>query len=240
MKYTVVTGASSDIGMEICRELALAGHNLLLTDLDTELLEKCIQELPEKEKHLVLALDLSEENAKDIFEKFLTSHNITVKYAVFAAGILMLKPIRLVDYDSLNKAFKVSLFSIFSFIQVLTSKKINKKELEGIVLISSISAKTGTKGYSVYSSIKAAMLGLTKALAVELAPTTRVNAILPGGIRTRTTEFIYGMNEDVNPRVLLGEGRATDIANMTEYLLSEKSKWITGQEFIIDGGFCIN
>lgn len=60
------------------------------------------------------------------------------------------------------------------------------------------------------------------------------------GILTRTTNFMYEMQEAPNPRYLLGDGEKTDISNMVEFLLSDKSRWVTGQEFVVDGGLTIN
>ena len=120
------------------------------------------------------------------------------------------------------------------------SKRINSKNLTGIVFLSSVSAVLGTKGYSTYSAVKAGMLGLMRSLAAELAPHVRVNAVLPGGIRTRATNFIYENQDASDPRYLLGEGQKTDIADMIDFLLSDKSRWITGQEFVVDGGLTIN
>jgi NAD(P)-dependent dehydrogenase (short-subunit alcohol dehydrogenase family) len=84
------------------------------------------------------------------------------------------------------------------------------------------------------------MLGLMKSMAAELAPRVRVNAVMPGGVRTRTTNFMYEAQENPNPRYLLGDGDKADIANMVDFLLSDKSRWITGQEYVVDGGFTIN
>ena len=98
----------------------------------------------------------------------------------------------------------------------------------------------GTKGYTVYGAVKASMLGFMKSLAAELSPNVRVNAVLPGGIRTRATNFMYEMREEISSRYLLGDGEKTDVSNMVEYLLSDKARWITGQEFVVDGGWTIN
>lgn len=239
MSYTLVTGATSDIGRQICKTLEINGHILLLTDLKQEDLNDSINELQNPEKHRALALDLSEvENAKTTLQSYIVDNDIQISHAVFAAGIFAIKPLRILDYAFIKKNFDVALFSIFAITQLLASKKVNKDALKSIVMISSVSAIMGTKGYSVYSSVKAGMLGLMKSLAAELSPKVRVNAVLPGGVRTRTTQFLYDANEEeTNPRYLLGEGSPEDITNTVEFLLSDKTKWITGQEFVVDGGF---
>ena len=239
--YTLITGATSDIGKQICATLEAAGHSLLMTDLDDGVLLEARSGLLYPEKHRVLPLDLSEvEQAEATLTDYLVKEKIQVANAVFAAGIFAVKPLKLANYAFVKKNFDIALFSIFSLARVLTSKKINADSLRGIVMISSVSAIMGTKGYGVYGAVKASMLGLMKSLAAELAPKVRVNAVLPGGIRTKTTNFMYEMQESPNPRYLLGDGEKTDISNMVEFLLSEKSRWITGQEFVVDGGLTIN
>lgn len=241
MAYTLVTGATSDIGRQICKTLEESGHSLLLTDLLPEALENTKFQLASPENHFTLSLDLSDvEGAKVELTDFISSNGISVSGVVFAAGIFSIKPIKIVDYAFLKKNFDIALFSIFGITQVLTAKKVNASSLSSIVMISSVSAIMGTKGYTIYGAVKGAMLGLLKSLAAELSPNIRVNAILPGGVRTRTTNFLYENQESPNPRYLLGDGEPADIANMIEFLMSDRAKWITGQEFVVDGGLTSN
>ena len=241
MGFTLITGATSDIGVQICKTLENSGHSLLMTDLKQEALEDLRNSLGNPNKHQVLALDLSDvEQSKGVLSSFLTDNEINVTNAVFAAGIFAIKPLRMIDYDFLKKSYDIAVFSIFALMQVIASKKINKESLESVVVISSVNSKMGVKGYSIYGSLKASMLGLVKSLAVELAPKVRVNAVLPGGIRTRTTQFLFDAANEINPRYLLGEGKCENISNMIDFLLSNKAEWITGQEFVVDGGLTIN
>lgn len=237
MMYTLVTGATSDIGRQICRTLEQAGHSLLLTDLSEEALKETVSGMVIPDRHKTLALDFSDvENAKKILKGYLVSDDVAVGYAVFAAGVFSVKPLRMIDYGFLKMNFDIALFSIFEIVQLLSSKKVNSDNLKSVVMISSVSAIMGTKGYCVYSAVKAAMIGLMKSMAAELSPKTRVNAVLPGGIKTRTTSFLFESMGEGNPRYLLGNGTPSDIADMVNFLVSDKSRWITGQEFIVDGG----
>lgn len=241
MGYTLITGATSDIGIQICKTLEVSGQSLLMTDLKQEALDDLKNNLSNPDKHCVLALDLSDvEQSKAVLSSYLVDNEINISKAVFAAGIFAVKPLRMIDYDFLKKSYDIAVFSIFTIMQVLASKKINKDALESVVVISSVNSKMGVKGYSIYGSLKASMLGLVKSLAVELAPKVRVNAVLPGGIRTRTTQFLFDAATEINPRYLLGEGKCENISNMIDFLLSNKAEWITGQEFVVDGGLTIN
>ena len=239
--YTLVTGATSDIGKQICATLEASGHALLMTDLDENALLAARAELGYPERHHVLPLDLSEvERAESLLSDYLVRKGIPVAHAVFAAGLFAVKPLKLADYAFVKKSFDISLFSVIALTRVLVSKKVNADHLRGMVLISSVSAIMGTKGYGVYGAVKAALLGLMKSLAAELAPRVRVNAVLPGGIRTRATNFLYEMQDAPDPRYLLGDGQKTDISDMVEFLLSDKSRWVTGQGFVVDGGLSIH
>lgn len=239
--FTLVTGATSDIGRQICATLESAGYCLLMTDLDENALIETRSGLHHPDNHHILAMDLSEvEQAEILLSEFLLKEQLQISNAVFAAGIFSVKPLKLANYAFVKKNFDIALFSIFAISRVLTSKKLNADNLRGIVMISSVSAIMGTKGYTVYGAVKAGMLGMMKSLAAELAPRVRVNAIMPGGVRTRTTNFMYEMQDGPNPRYLLGDGEKTDVSNMVEFLLSDKARWITGQEFVVDGGLTIN
>lgn len=237
--YTLVTGATSDIGRVICQTLAEAGNTLLLTDLSKEALKEVCQVL-KGSNHRYLALDfLDVVKAQNDFSEFIVREQLPISNAVFAAGIFAIKPIKMVDYAFIKKNFDVALFSIIELTQVLDNKRINGSNLQGVVMVSSVSAKFGTKGYAIYSAVKSAMLGLVHSLAAELAP-VRVNAVLPGGIHTKTTDFIYQANPNTDPRYMIGEGKPEDVANAVAFLLSDKSRWITGQEMVVDGGWSVN
>lgn len=241
MSYTLITGATSDIGIQICKTLEESGHCLLMTDLKQDALEEVKNTLKNPNQHEVLTLDLSNvEQSKETLTVFLKEKGINVSKAVFAAGIFAIKPLRIIDYNYLKLSYDIAVFSIFALMQVIASKKTNGEALESVVVISSVNAKMGVKGYSVYGSLKASMLGLMKSLAVELAPRVRVNAVMPGAIRTRTTQFLFNAEEGINPRYILGEGKSSDVSNLIDFLLSDKSEWITGQEFVVDGGLTIN
>ena len=91
---------------------------------------------------------------------------------------------------------------------------------------------------SLYSASKGALDSFARSMAYELAPRVRVNTVLPGGIVTPGTQRMVGdmeMPQD-GPNSLLGEGTPLDIADMVAFLLSKQSRWITGQNFIVDGG----
>ena len=240
MGYTLVTGATSDIGKQICHTLVEDGHTLLLSDVSEDSLKDVVLSL-RGDKHKIIALDFSDvEGSKVNLTSFIKEWNIEISHVVFAAGVFAVKPLNLINYEFVKKNFDIAIFSVLLLSQVLASKRINGHNLKSIVMISSISALMGTKGYITYSAVKASMLGILRSLAAELSPKVRVNAVLPGAVRTRTTNFLYESQEMINPRYLLGEGKAIDISNTVSFLLSDKARWITGQAIVVDGGFIIS
>ena len=239
MGYTLITGATSDIGRHICHTLVEEGHTLLLSDLSEEALIEVESSL--EGNHKILPLNLSNvDESRATLESYIIENGVEVTYAVFAAGIFAIKPLKLINYEFVKMNFDISVFSILMLSQVLASKKINGNNLKGIAMISSVSAVMGTKGYVIYSAVKASMLGIMKSLAAELSPNVRVNAVMPGAIRTRTTNFLYESQHTLNPRYILGDGQPSDVSNAIAFLLSEKARWITGQAIVVDGGFIIS
>lgn len=237
--YTLITGATSDIGLAIAKSLASEGKQLLLMDVSSDKLEEAVRSLSGT-GHTYLTLDFSEaDKVRGAVSEYIANNQLLIDSVVFAAGVFTLNPLRLIEYETIKKTFDISFISAISVIQALIAKKINGQNLRNIVFISSVSAKLGTKGYTIYSAVKSAMLGFMKSLAAELAPQVRVNAILPGGIRTRATEFMYTTQTEPNPRYILGEGTPSNIADAVSYLLSDRAAWMTGQELIVDGGYSV-
>jgi len=176
-------------------------------------------------------VDIGESLVSLVYDK-----RITVSGFVHAAGLFSVSATRLLDMQEVRRVFSVNVFSAIEICRQLARKKINKSALQRIVFISSIASRIGIKGYQAYSASKAALNGLMRSLAVELAPAVRVNSVLPGGIETRGTKAVFSGAAPGDEHVPLGAGASIDIASMVEYLMSEEARWITGQEFVVDGG----
>jgi NAD(P)-dependent dehydrogenase (short-subunit alcohol dehydrogenase family) len=162
---------------------------------------------------------------------------------VHAAGMVTVLPMRAVDHHVAQEIMNVNFFSAVEIIHVLLKKKVNAGHLANIVFISSIWSRFGAKGHGVYCASKAALDGLMRALAVELAPGVRVNSILPGAIRTAMSEKGFAdaaIVEKLKRDYPLGIGEPKDIAEAIDFLISHKSRWLTGQEIVIDGGRTVN
>jgi NAD(P)-dependent dehydrogenase (short-subunit alcohol dehydrogenase family) len=112
-----------------------------------------------------------------------------------------------------------------------------------IIFISSVMGLAGEIGKTIYSMTKGALISAARSMAVELAPRKiRVNCILPGVVETPMTKgAIYSRDEEswnkIKLRHPLGIGRVDDVANACVFLLSDASRWITGSNLIVDGGY---
>ncbi|KXF91621.1 SDR family NAD(P)-dependent oxidoreductase [Phaeobacter inhibens] len=109
-----------------------------------------------------------------------------------------------------------------------------------VVMMSSIAGKTGEEGIALYTASKAGLIGLTKALALEIAPEVRVNAVCPGQIETRMmtkTLKLPGRRALLESRIPSGRlGQAEDIAEAVLWLISPRSSFVNGDVITVDGG----
>lgn len=237
--YTLVTGASSGIGRAIAINQALHS-NLILCGRDLARLEETKKQCANSENHIVWQCDLKRvETIGESLKFLMNGQKLYIHHFVHSAGIAEIMPLHLMSIEFMQETMNVNFFSAVEIMKVLGNKRINKQSLTNVAFISSIYSKYGAKGQALYSASKGAIDSFVKSMAVELAPNVRVNSILPGAIKTRLAKEVFE-NEDSIKKIgegyLLGFGKTEEIAQMVEFLLSDKSKWITGQQFIVDGG----
>jgi NAD(P)-dependent dehydrogenase (short-subunit alcohol dehydrogenase family) len=244
MKETVfLTGATAGIGEALAVSLSQQ-YNIILSGRNIQKLEDLKSKCSTDNQVYLLPLDLSDlDTLENNILSFIKENALTVEKFVHCAGFMKMVPLKLVSQDLMLETFKTNVFSPNIIIKLLTNKKANNSSLNSAVLISSNISNRGAKAMSTYGSSKAALDGLMRSLAVELAPKVRVNSVLPGAVITEMTKAIFE-NEEVSQRMSaqypLGIGLPTDVAEAVSFLLSEKSRWITGQQLTVDGGRSIN
>ena len=240
---TLITGASSGIGQRIAIQLSKE-KNIIICGRVFEKLNETLSLCSTENEIISWVFDLENIlNIRDSLEKLLKDNDILVESIVHCAGNMKVMHMRNMDYKNSLQLFNINFFSITEIIALLLKKKINQSQLKNIVFISAILGEFGAPGHHLYSASKAALDGLMRSLAVELAPEIRVNSVLPGGVKTPMSEKALNdpiILEKALKEYPLGIGDTEDIANMVEFLLSDKAKWITGQQFIVDGGRTIN
>lgn len=233
--YTLITGASSGFGKSIAWKLA-PSHRLILAGRNVERLESVRSRCAAPERHILWPRDLSDIGgiAQELTD-LLKTRGIGIEHYVHSAGFTGFQLARGVEMEFVRQIFNVNLFSAMEIIQPLTRKTTNQGALRSITFISSISGRLGGTGLAVYGATKGAVNAMSLSLAVELAPDVRVNSVLPGIIETEMTRQYF---ESPNFRGFypLGFGRPEDVADAVEFLTSDRARWITGQELVVDGG----
>lgn len=241
--YTLVTGASSGLGRAAAIRLS-AERALILHGRDLERLEATRQACAAPERHVVWPFDLKKvEDLAASLTPLLAAAGRVVEAFVHCAGMVTVLPMKSVDHRVAQEIMNVNFFSAVEIVNLLLKKKINSGRLANVLFISSIWARTGAKAHAAYCASKAALDGLMRALAIELAPAVRVNSILPGAIQTTMAEQGFAdpeILEKLRRDYPLGLGRPEDIADTIEFVLSERARWLTGQELVIDGGRTVN
>lgn len=242
-KFILVTGASSGIGRRISIGLS-SSNNVVLNGRNTERLIETKEKCSVNTEQIIFPRDLSNViGLEEELSSFIKEHNIEIHKFVHCAGFMKMVPLKTINIETINTTFATNIFSAALIIKVLSNRKLNNAALTSVVLISSNISNFGAKAFSIYGASKAGLDGLMRCLAVELAPKVRINSVLPGAVRTEMTESIFDNKETVQrleDTYPLGLGDTNDIFEMVEFLLSEKARWITGQQFTVDGGRTIN
>jgi NAD(P)-dependent dehydrogenase (short-subunit alcohol dehydrogenase family) len=237
--YTLITGASSGFGRCIAQRFA-PSRRLVLSDISAEKLEAVRSTCEAPERHLLWVRDLSQlEGIGEALASLLVSQNIAIDHFIHSAGVFGIQFARANDMAFVARLFNVNVFSAMEIIRPLVQKKVNKGALRSIIFISSINSRLGAKGYYAYAATKGALNAMSLSLSVELAPSIRVNAVLPSVVGTEMNEELFAKPDFVaSMRAThpLGLGRPEDVADAVEFLGSDRARWITGQEIVVDGG----
>ena len=158
---------------------------------------------------------------------------------VYFPGSINLKPFKNLKAINFQSDFQLNVQGAIASIQTYLPN-LSLSENASIVLFSTVAVQTGMPFHSSVAVSKGAIEGLTRALAAEFAPKIRVNCVAPSLTNTPMADRLLNSPEKIeasaNRHPLKKIGNPSDIANMVEFLLSEKSQWITGQILHVDGG----
>lgn len=235
-KTAIVTGATRGIGAAISRELLAHGCNVIITGTS----ERC-ESKGKNANSRYLQLDFLD--IKSI-KKFIDLINKMARIDILInnAGINKIEPIYEINDENWKKILQVNLTGPMCLSKEI-SRKMVKKHRGKILNISSIFGTIAREKRDSYSASKAGLLGLTRAMALDLAPYgILVNALCPGYTDTKLTRTVLSKNEifELSKQIPLGRlAKVEEIAKAAVFLCSDDNTYITGQTITIDGGISI-
>ncbi len=224
MKNYLVIGGSSGIGKEISE--LLSKENVVFSTSRNELNES--NENIRHIKYDVLEDELDPGLLPNQIDGF-----------VYCPGTINLRPFRSLKLETFRSDLELNLVGAIKTLQIILTR-LQQSPSSSIIFYSTVAVKIGMPFHSSVSSSKSALEGLTKSLAAEFAPKIRVNCIAPSIVNTPLANKFLNTEDKIEKAAarhpLNKIGTAKEIAQLTQYLLDDKSKWITGQIINIDGG----
>ncbi len=241
-KRILVTGASSGIGRAVAIQAASLGASLILLGRNDERLKITHNSL-QGIGHEYYSIDIT--NYSQV-EKIINSSVANSGYIngfVHSAGIEKIVPFKASTPQHFKEVFEINVFAGFEIARLLSQKKNVNPTGASHVFISSVNARLGDPCKIIYCSSKSALLAGVKAMALELSSKKiRCNCVLPGCVDTEMVKKIFETvpieaKQEIINKHPLGIGQPEDVANLVCFLISDLAKWITGSEYIIDGGY---
>lgn len=243
LKTIVVTGASSGIGRQCAISASQLGAKVVLIARNLEQLEVTKAMMENSNDHEICVADLmdfkqTEMVIKSIMEKVGKMHGI-----IHAAGISTTLPLRSTTASKMDDYFKTNVYGGIQLSRLLTKPTYLTENGASIIFLTSVMGVVGEVGKTIYSLTKGALVAGTKSMALELAPKKiRVNCVSPGVVVSpMSSKAVYTQDDAAIEKIKslhpLGLGTPEDIANACMFLLSDASRWVTGSNLIVDGGY---
>ena len=238
-KTALVTGASRGIGKAIARQLADMGYAVAVHyNRSGEAAQKLAEELPDA---IAVQADMADAQAVEKMVQQVADHYGRIDLLVSNAGVSLWKLAMDTTVEEWDDVFDINVRGAFAATRAALSVMVAQQG-GSIVYISSMWGQVGASCEVAYSASKAALIGMTKALAKEMGGAgIRVNCICPGVIETdMMASFTPEAVEELAQETPLGRiGQPEDVARAVAYLAGEGASFITGQILGVNGGFVI-
>ncbi|MFT3948398.1 MAG: SDR family oxidoreductase [Agriterribacter sp.] len=241
-KTAVITGGSKGLGFAIAEAFVKHGAKVVITGRNEPQLAEACKALGQAAHHEVF--DLNNLTAIPGFVKELENRYGEVEILVNNAGINMKKELQEVTDRDFEEVIRTNQQAVFTLSREF-SKKMTHRQSGNIIMISSMASQYGIPKVIAYTASKAAVEGMTRAMAVELSPMgVRVNCIAPGFIETDMSAKALNGDPERKQKVLVRTpmgrlGKPGDIGNAAVYLASNAACYVTGVILPVDGGNAI-
>lgn len=242
-KNIIITGASSGIGRQCAITASQLGARVVLVARNKEKLQETLDLMDPKEAHIICVSDLMDFEATEIAIQEVMLEVGKMHGIIHAAGISTTLPLRSISATKMDDYFKTNVYGSVQLSRILTKPAYLTEQGASIIFLTSVMGVVGEVGKTIYSLTKGALVAGSKSMALELAPKKiRVNCISPGVVVTpMSSAAVYTQNEAALEKTKsyhpLGLGIPEDVANGCMFLLSDASRWITGTNLMIDGGY---
>ncbi len=236
----LITGAGQGIGRATAVYLAGRQYRIALLEQDAEAGKEALAEAERQGEAMFVETDVSDEQSVQAAIKEVLGRWGRIDGLVNNAGFMIRKPIENLSLEEWNQVIGTNLTGAFLCVKYCAPHLRSRNGV--IVNMSSTRKSMSEPDTESYSASKGGIYALTHALAISLGPEVRVNSISPGWIDVtpwqkeseREPEHLTKADHDQHPAGRVGV--PLDVATLVEYLLSEKSGFITGQDFVVDGG----
>ncbi len=243
-KTVIITGAAKGIGRAIAKDFAYSGYNVCINyNTSEEQAKELCQELAKDGCNIIIyKADVTNRQEVDKMVDYVIGTFGNIDVLINNAGISEYKLFTDITQEDMEKMVNVNILGVFNTTQSVLRKSMLPRKDGTIINISSIWGMVGASLEVAYSTTKAAIIGMSKALAKELAPSNiTVNVVAPGAI---STDMISSLSKEdlevLKEEIPLGKiGNVEDVAASVKFLASYEARYITGQVISPNGGLVI-